>query len=41
MTAWTVICNPKDYNIEEAFNNLKKIDWKQSVNAEVGDIAYI
>lgn len=41
MTAWTVICNPKDYNVEGAFNDLKKIDWKQTFNAEVGDVAYI
>jgi 5-methylcytosine-specific restriction protein A len=41
MSEWIIICNPNKYRVEEAFDNLKRIDWKQSTNVEVGDIAYI
>jgi rubrerythrin len=41
MADWIILCNPKKYNAEEAFENLTKVDWKQSTNVEVGDIVYI
>jgi hypothetical protein len=41
VTEWVIICNPKIYDTQAAFENLKKVDWKQSTNVEVGDIVYI
>ncbi len=42
MTEWIFPCNPKIYKVEEAFNALNKLDWKQSnPNVKIGDIVYI
>ena len=42
MSAWLLPCNPKYYDIKGVYENLKSVDWKQSVTkVEVGDIAYI
>lgn len=30
MAEYIVPCNPKYYKVEEAFNDLKILDWKQS-----------
>lgn len=30
MTEWFITCNPSDYDVDGAFHELKKIDWKQS-----------
>lgn len=39
---WTLSCNIKDYNIIEAFKDLKKIEWKQILNnINIDDIVYI
>ena len=38
MADWVIPCNLKYYNVEGAFKNLKRIDWKQSAkNIEIGD----
>ncbi len=41
MANWIIPCSIKDYNIIDAFNALERIDWKQSINASVGDTIYI
>lgn len=42
MTNWIIPCNPKYYDVTNAFNDLNTIDWKQSNNkVEVGDYVYI
>lgn len=42
MTEWLIPCNPEYYDIENAFNKLDKLDWKQSnKNIDVNDIVYI
>ena len=42
MSSWLLPCNPKYYDIEGVYTNLKSVDWKQSVTkVEIGDIAYI
>lgn len=42
MANWIIPCNPKYYNVQAAFANLKCIDWKQSATSiEVGDTVYI
>ena len=42
MKSWLLPCNPKYYDIKGVYENLKTVDWKQSVSkAEVGDLAYI
>lgn len=41
VTEWLIAGNPKDYNIINAFKNLKHIDWRQKANVTVGDIVYI
>lgn len=38
---WVITCNPSYYDVNGAFNKLKKIEWKQSVNINTGDIIYI
>lgn len=38
---WIIPCNPTKYDIFNAFTKLKKINWKQTANIEVGDIIYI
>ena len=41
MTSWIIPCSPRQYDIERAFENLKKINWKQIRNYTLGDIVYI
>lgn len=41
MTEWLISSNPKYYDVINAFENLKRIDWKQKTNVAVGDIVYI
>ena len=42
MTEWIIPCNPNLYKVDEAFSELKTLDWKQSSpKIEVGDIVYI
>lgn len=41
MTEWITSGNLKYYNFVDAFHDLKKIDWRQYANYEVGDIVYI
>lgn len=41
MTSWLIPCSPKDYDYENAFDELSDIDWRQSTNVEIGDIVYI
>ena len=38
---WILPANPKFFDIEDAFNHYKEIDWKQSSKVKVGDIAYM
>ncbi|MBR3611380.1 MAG: GIY-YIG nuclease family protein [Oscillospiraceae bacterium] len=38
---WVIPCNPKYYDIVEAFENLDVIEWSQSTNTTVGDKVYI
>jgi hypothetical protein len=42
MTEWVIPCNvKKEYDVVGAFSKLKKINWKQSTNIEVGDVVYV
>lgn len=41
MNCWIIPCNLKNYDVISAFNKHQDIQWKQSVNAAVGDEAYI
>lgn len=42
MERWIIPCNPKYYNVVEAFNRLNRIDWKQSNKSIMaGDEVYI
>ncbi len=41
MKTWIVPCNIKNYNVFGAFDKLKRLNWKQSTNIEIGDIIYI
>jgi len=41
VTEWITSGNLKYYNFVDAFHDLKKIDWRQYANYEVGDIVYI
>lgn len=38
---WVIPCNPKCYDIVEAFNNLDVIEWSQTTNTSIGDTVYI
>lgn len=40
-SSWIIICNPSYYDVIGAFNELERIEWKQSVNIKAGDIVYI
>lgn len=40
-TEWIISSNPEKYRVIDAFHDLHKVDWKQSVNMVVGDIVYI
>lgn len=41
MTEWITSENFKYYNFVDAFHDLKKVDYRQNANYEVGDIIYI
>lgn len=41
VTEWFVSGDPTRYDVVGAFNELNKVDWKQSTNVAVGDIVYI
>ncbi|GAB3051748.1 HNH endonuclease [Virgibacillus ainsalahensis] len=41
MGKWIITCNPKYYDVVGAFQDFQRINWKQSVNVQVGDIVYI
>ncbi len=42
ITEWIIPCNPTLYRVDEAFAELKILDWKQtSPKMEVDDIVYI
>ena len=41
MTIWVIPCNLAFYRVQEAFDNLSCIDWKQSRRIEVGDTVYV
>ncbi len=41
MTEWVITCDAASYDVEGAFTNLRKVDWKQNNNIEAGDIVYI
>lgn len=42
MKRWLIPCNPNYYDIDGAFNELKRIDYKQSAKkVNVGDYVYI
>ena len=38
---WILPANPKFFDIVDAFNHFKEIDWKQSSKVKIGDIAYM
>lgn len=38
---WLISGNPERFNVIRAFRELKRIDWRQSVNISIGDIVYI
>lgn len=42
MSCWLLPCNPKYYDVDGVYKNLKTVDWKQTLSkVEIGDIAYI
>ena len=41
MKTWIIPCNINNYNVFGAFKKLKKLNWKQSTNIDIGDIVYI
>ena len=41
MDNWIIPCNCNYYDVVSAFENLDKINWKQSTNIKAGDIIYI
>ncbi len=41
MTKWIIQSNPKMFDAINAFAALGSIDWKQVINAEIGDIVFI
>ena len=41
MANWVIPCNTTTYGVVRAFQTLKKLDWKQSTNVEVGAFVYI
>lgn len=38
---WIILCNPDDYDIDGAFDNLPIINYRQSTNIRPGDIVYV
>ena len=41
MEKWIITCNPKYYDVVGAFSVFESINWKQSVDIQIGDIVYI
>lgn len=41
MAEWIIPCNLKYYDVDQAFYELQRIDWKQSTNIRTGDTVYI
>jgi len=41
MEKWVITCNPKNYDVIGAFSAFDRINWKQSVDIQPGDIVYI
>lgn len=41
MEKWIIPCNPNYYDVLEAFNEFDNINWKQSIDIQVGDTVYI
>ncbi len=41
MTEWIISGNPQKFDLINAFQDLGKIDWRQSANIQKGDIVYI
>ena len=41
MTKWLIQCNINKYNVDEAFKELKQVDWRQNIKVSVGDIVFI
>jgi len=41
MNYWIIPCNLKNFDVISAFRKHQEIQWKQSVNASIGDEAYI
>lgn len=39
--SWIFPCNPKNYDVEGAFNRFSRIEWNQTTNVAVGDTVYI
>lgn len=38
---WVIPCNPNDYDVVGAFEELQTLEWKQSTNIKPGDTVYI
>lgn len=38
---WIIPCNPSQYDVVGAFKGLKRLEWKQGTNINVGDIVFI
>ena len=41
MKKWIIPCNPDYYDVLGAFNEFETINWKQSIDIQVGDTVYI
>lgn len=41
MAEWIIPCNLKYYDVDQAFYELQRIDWKQSTNIRTGYTVYI
>ena len=41
MSEWIIPCNPRMYDIEGAFSEFDRIEWKQANNYEICDLIYI
>ena len=41
MKKWIIPCNPNYYDVFGAFNEFDKINWKQSIDIQIGDTVYI
>ena len=38
---WIIICNPKFYDAERAFDTCEWVDWRQNRNIKPGDTVYV